>query len=751
MTTTRKTRLAQACALALLAPLRALAQDAGLEEIVVTAQKREQSLQEAPIAITAFGAEALEQQGITDIADIAGLAPNVQINPSPGGSTGATVAIRGSVTINPAITWEPTVGLYLDGAFIGKNLGGIFDVADLERVEVLRGPQGSLYGKNTVGGAINLISRKPSGELGGKLLGSMGDEGYYRVLGSLDTPALGAVGEGLGRLAANITLQHEERDGFVDNIDDPVGMPFAAPRSSDEYANLDADAGRIALALDVTEDFEARYSYDFSDKDQQPTASVLTAVDPQFAPPGVDSALPLLFPYVQSDDEYPDSLSNDHSYYEKSEVDGHALNLSWNIGQVFCCTEVTLRSITSYRELAWDDYLDLDGSPIDLFHSERHIDYDQTSQEFQMVGTGDSLNFVVGLYWFEENADVFNPITFFGAFGAPTAPNAYGLESESKAVFGQLDWQPDADVLQDRLTITLGARYTEETKDQYIDHPIVNPPGTPFAADADEDWNNFMPSLTLSWAFTDAVNGYVRYAEGWKAGGFNGESDTLAGFLQPYDPEEVASYELGLKSRWLDDTVQLNVAGFINDISDMQLSIFLADATASSVVDNAGKATVRGYEVELLAQPVDNLQLSLNYGYLDPEYDEYIDAGVDVADNRDFPYSPESTANAGLEYAIPEVAGGSLVARLDYIYVDERVAYPDPIQNLRSQLDDYSLLNARLSLADVPVGDGRVTLAAWGKNLTDEEYRTNTIPFVFWTVSYFGNPRTYGMDVSYEF
>jgi iron complex outermembrane receptor protein len=306
-------------------------------------------------------------------------------------------------------------------------------------------------------------------------------------------------------------------------------------------------------------------------------------------------------------------------------------------------------------------------------------------------------------------------------------------------------------VLQDRLTITLGARYTEETKDQYIDHPIVNPPGTPFAADADEDWNNFMPSLTLSWAFTDAVNGYVRYAEGWKAGGFNGESDTLAGFLQPYDPEEVASYELGLKSRWLDDTVQLNVAGFINDISDMQLSIFLADATASSVVDNAGKATVRGYEVELLAQPVDNLQLSLNYGYLDPEYDEYIDAGVDVADNRDFPYSPESTANAGLEYAIPEVAGGSLVARLDYIYVDERVAYPDPIQNLRSQLDDYSLLNARLSLADVPVGDGRVTLAAWGKNLTDEEYRTNTIPFVFWTVSYFGNPRTYGMDVSYEF
>ena len=155
----KKTRIARAVALALLAGAgtQALAQTAGLEEMVVTAQKREQSLQDAPIAISAFNAEALEQQGITNVRDISGFVPNVQINASPGGSTGATVAIRGSATINPAVTWEPTVGLYLDGAFIGKNLGGIFDVADLERVEVLRGPQGSLYGKNTVGGAINLI------------------------------------------------------------------------------------------------------------------------------------------------------------------------------------------------------------------------------------------------------------------------------------------------------------------------------------------------------------------------------------------------------------------------------------------------------------------------------------------------------------------------------------------------------------------------------------------------------------------
>jgi iron complex outermembrane receptor protein len=747
----RKTRLALACALAAL-PAVALAQEGGLEEIVVTAQKRTESLQDTPIAISAFNAEALEQQGIADIQDLNGYVPNVQINPSPGGSTGATVAIRGSVTINPAVTWEPTVGMYLDGAFIGKNLGGIFDVADLERIEVLRGPQGSLYGKNTVGGAINLISRRPSGELGGRLLAGIGDEGYYRVLGSLDTPAIGEMGSGLGKLSANITLQHEERDGYIENRPDPYGMPFTAPPSTDDYANIDADAGRIALLLEVTENFSARYSYDFSDKDQNPSASVLTAVDPQFAPdPALLPALQLLSVYVQSPDEYPDWLSNDESRFEKSEVDGHALHLDYNLGDTGWLGEVSLKSITSYRELAWDDWLDLDGSPIDAFHSARFIDYDQTSQEFQVVGGTDAVKYVFGLYWFEENVDVDNPITFFGAFGAPTAPNAYGLEGESKAVYGQVDWKPSAAVLEDRLTISVGARWTEEQKDQYIDHPVVTvPPFIPFAAEADESWNNFAPSATVDWAFTDSVNAYIRYAEGWKSGGFNGESDNLAGFLQAYDPEEVTSVELGLKSRWLDDRLQLNAAVFSNEIEDMQLSIFVVQQ-AASVVDNAGKANIQGAELELLAEPVDNLQLSLNYGWLDPEYDEYIDGGVDVADNRDFPYSPENTANAAVQYTLPGVAGGELVGRLDYVYVDDRVAYPDPLQNLRSQLDSYELWNARLSLADVPVGDGSVTVAAWGKNLADEEYRTNTIPFVFWTVSYFGQPRSYGLDVSYAF
>ncbi len=170
-------------------------------------------------------------------------------------------------------------------------------------------------------------------------------------------------------------------------------------------------------------------------------------------------------------------LSNDQSRFEKSEVEGHALHLNYRPGELGSLGDVTFKSITSYRKLSWDDALDLDGSPIDFFHSERYVDYDQFSQELQMVGATERLNYVLGLYYFEEDADVTNPITFFGVFGSPTAPNAYGLEGDSMAAFGQVDWKPAAAVLEDRLTVTLGARYTEESKDQYIDHPIVTATG----------------------------------------------------------------------------------------------------------------------------------------------------------------------------------------------------------------------------------------------------------------------------------
>ena len=324
-----------------------------LEEVIVTAQKREQSVQDIPIAISAFDAATIERQRITRVTDISLYAPNVEIVNSPTNTTAATIAIRGASQINPAITWENSVGIYVDGVFMGKNLGSVFDVVELERVEVLRGPQGTLYGKNTVGGAINLITRKPSGECGGKLTAECGNEGYWSGRASVDT------GEWAG-LKGTVTLYKEERDGFADNNPDPFDNFFAGQPSSDEFQDADEEAARVALLWDMTDRLSAGYTFDYSDQDVNPRLGQLTQTSLNSflsAPPFLGQDL-----YLTDDDEREDNGSNDWAFEETSESTSHALDVNW-VGD-----NIALRSITSYRDLDWDDTIDIDGSPIDVFH-----------------------------------------------------------------------------------------------------------------------------------------------------------------------------------------------------------------------------------------------------------------------------------------------------------------------------------------------------------------------------------------------
>src|SRR5690625_557030 len=250
----------------------------GLEEVVVTAQKREQSLQDTPISIAAFDADTLEQKGVSNIDDLGTSVPNVKITRSPSNSTGATLAIRGSTTFNPAISWEATVGLYMDGIYIGKNLGGIFDVAELERVEVLRGPQGTLYGKNTLGGAVNLITAKPTGELGGKLKAGYGNYERMTGHGMLDLPALD-LGQA-GQIMARLSTSYKTRDGLYKNKPDPFGNALANERSSSELNNLNSKVGRYDILWDVNDRLELRYVYDYSRINQKPPKQQLTYLDP---------------------------------------------------------------------------------------------------------------------------------------------------------------------------------------------------------------------------------------------------------------------------------------------------------------------------------------------------------------------------------------------------------------------------------------------------------------------------------------
>jgi iron complex outermembrane recepter protein len=707
----------------------ATAAETVLEEVLVTAQKREQNLQDTPIAISAFNAQALEEQGISDIEDVSNYVPNVQISESPGGSTGATIGVRGSVTVNPAITWEPTVGIYMDGVFIAKNVGGIFDVAELERIEILRGPQGTLYGKNTVGGAVNLVSRKPGDEFAGNIRIGAGNFGYTEVFASIDS---GTVNDSL---RFNLAFDKKDRDGFYDNRS-------ADPQAADEFKELDSSAGRFAAIFDASDALEIYYTLDWAEKDNTPSF-------PQYEPAG-------------SEVKRRDNGAVNGVKYDRSKNSGHALHLEYQMG------DLALKSITAYREMSFDDSNDYDGSDFTGFHAERHVEHEQWSQEFQLIGTVGNVNFVSGLFYFNEDADIYNPYFAYGPGSAvPPTPatnnkidNRYGAESESIAIFGQADWQAT-----EQLTLTLGLRWTHEEKDQYIEHILVSSDdattGTNYASDvtllpytkSNETWSNFSPSFIASYMIDDDTTAYAKVANGWKSGGFNGEADTAAIAQMPYDEETVTSYELGLKSRWLSDRLQTNAAVFQNDIKDLQLSEFVG-TSGYSQIQNAGEATIQGAELEVIAAVAKGFNVNVNYGYLDAEYDKFISYGMDIKDSARFPYTPEEKYSVGLEY-FSSLGFAELSARLDWSYTSDFYVYHDRAAAELTKVEDFAVLNARITLADINVGAGkqRLKVALWGKNLTDEEYRLNGIPFTQagYAVNYYGDPRTYGIDLSYSF
>ncbi|NRB38209.1 MAG: TonB-dependent receptor plug domain-containing protein, partial [Pseudomonadales bacterium] len=325
-----------------------------LEEVVVTAQKREQNMQDVPVAITAFNADAIRDRKIDDITDIGSTTPNVQIAPSPGGSTGATVAIRGAASINPAATWEPSVGIYMDGVFIAKNVGGIFDVAELSAIEILRGPQGTLYGKNTTGGAINLVTRKPAEEFGGRMKVGAGNFGYTEFSAAVDSGKIADIASFM------VSYSKRDRDGFYDNVDPNNTGTYLI----DEFKKLDSEAGLLKANFDVSDTVEINYSYDFSKRDNTVAfgQGEFLAADGQLpAPKRLDEG----------------SVSG--AGHDQSESSGHSIHVLWDITE-----DMMFKSITAYREMTFSDHNDYDGTPAGIpvpsFEADRDVDQDQTSQ-----------------------------------------------------------------------------------------------------------------------------------------------------------------------------------------------------------------------------------------------------------------------------------------------------------------------------------------------------------------------------------
>lgn len=718
-----------------------------LDEIIVTAEKREESLQDVPIAVSAYSSEFLEDRQISSINGLEKYTPNLRIENAPNNTTASQVAIRGGVTINPALTWEPTVGMYLNGVYIGKTQGSVFDVADIERMEVLRGPQGTLYGRNTLAGAINIITKKPSDVAGVSAELGIGNENRRHAKITADFGSM-------GKVRTKLSTYMIKRDGFVKS---------SGPGPDREHENIDRISALLAVSVDATDNLTIDYTYDYSKADQNPPYSQVVSVaennifDPNSPLYAFGGAF---FPLDQY--TFPNRQENvqiDNDVEETSDISGHTLSFE------YAMDNMTLKSITGYRELDWVDDLDIDGSPLLVAHTARDSEYESLSQEFQLIGNTDRTNYVVGLYYFEDDGYTNNPQLFFG--GGESFDSQYGFETEAIAVYAQLDY-----ALTDTITVKAGLRYTEE--DKTIERTSIVlasanpafPAGTPFpltvipaGTTASTSFDDLAPQISFEYAAAENINLYAKYAKGFKSGGFNGEAGTIAETTAPYEAETVNSFELGAKMRLMENRLQLNTAIFSNEHEDMQLSIFLATGAAESLVRNAGKATINGLEIEALYLLNEDTLLRFNYGYLDSEYDEYIDfAGANVADNRALPHAPENTLGVGIDIALADTAWGSWKLIADYQYVDEYFTYPYSLDRsearnaYNTQVDSRGIIDASLVLSDIPFGDQNMKLTLWGKNIGDEEYIANYIDFgpAFGglTTGYFGEPMTYGLTAS---
>ncbi|OCC22575.1 TonB-dependent receptor [Croceicoccus estronivorus] len=745
-----------------------VAPSGGIEEIVVTAQKREENLQTTPIAITALTAQSLQTSGIRDITGIVQATPSLYFAPYPSSSTTLVLYMRGQGVGDPnIITSDGGVGLYVDGIYQSRPQASTFDLADVERVEVLRGPQGTLYGRNTTGGAVNIITKKPTGEFGVSGLLSAGNLDYQRALVNLNLPRF-------GDFSVKLTGLFSHRDGWAKNASDTTGVPDAHDFHADKKV-----AFRGAVRFEPSDSVTIDYSGDYAD---QRTTPVRYVTENAYAP--------FLFPGYSSDPER--AYRPVYLPYSHVKSDGHTL-----IGEFEVSDSLTLRSLSAYRRIRYSTYQDYTEAFLAPFFAYDRIKSKTYTQEFQAVGNvGDQLKYVVGLYYFHEKSDhLLNADIGTGVEGELLMVDRYTTaKSTSKAAFGQVTWTPD--FADGRLDLTLGARYTSDKRSadrdrtqnffvgevsplvarRFLGDGFTTPLGTVIGA-TDVKNKKFNPSATISYRPTDNTSLYAKVVTGYKAGGSNEASPT---FTRTYNPESVTSYELGFKSDLLDRRLRINLAGYIAKYKDLQLNIS-ADPVDASLADtfNAGDATVKGFEADITAVPVTGLTLQANYSYttskirnvLAPEgsiFDPVINpaspvvVGDDISDYFVLPFTPKNSIRLSADYVFGLIGPGELAAHVDYTWKDKvfTTAGDGPAVPLNRDAPvnpSYTLVDARLSYT-IDRGAGQhVTIGLWGKNILDKRYPGFVIGSGSILTGYpnqaisYGDPATYGIDVGFSF
>lgn len=699
---------------------------AQLEEIIVTAERREASLQDTAIAITAFSEDTLRELGVSNYLDLGDFAPNVMMHEMPGKAGGA-ISIRGFKNAETISTFEPKVGLYLDGVIIAKGAGSVFDILDLERVEILRGPQGTLYGRNTAGGAVNFITKKPEHELGGNISTTLGTYDQRDIKATLNLPLVADT------LALKATVASLSREGFWKNTlhDETLG-------------DKDRKVAHIQLLWEPSDDLSLLYSYDMTDIDDgmYPLAPVAFRE--------TSPAYPLVRDSIQDGSRSTRDL-NRAGTYMKADVDGHSLTANWDINDT-----LSLVSVTALRAFDVENTQDSDHLPITLLNNDSGDKVETLTQEIRLVGNtvNERLNYVVGAFYMDEDLqDVVTSLTLGSGTQLLTNVTA---QNDIWAVFGEATYD-----LTEKLDFTFGLRYTEEDKSMERLNTTILANGTRIPLQLPEAGRSFTDvsgTVGMSYAWTPEVMTYVKASKGYVSGGFNPRSpnNEPATFLRGYDEETLINYEFGWKATLLDNRVRFNGAVFHVDYSDLQVNQLTQGGQNN--IDNAGDATLRGLELEVAAWLSDNFEIGGSYGYLDPKYDTYIDAGGNDLSNNHFAHAPENTFNAYARYIVPGFQDvGDLTFRVDYAWVDDHFLLTANDAGLidGNTSPSYDFVNARITLDKIAGPNGsELSFALWGRNLTDELWYTsgfdlsNSFGFVGKAVA---PPRTYGVDFRLDF
>ncbi|WP_308909743.1 TonB-dependent receptor [Pseudokordiimonas caeni] len=707
------------CAAALLATSApVLAQDAGaeerlsLEEIVVTARRREESLQDVPVAVTAFSSEALELRGATDISDIAQIAPSVTIEPSRATNSTLTAFIRGVGQQDPLAGFEQGVALYIDDVYLARPQAALLDIYDVERIEVLRGPQGTLYGRNAVGGAIKYVTKRLDDEFSGSVRASYGSYNQADVIAKVSAPLGDKVRFGGAVASLN-------RDGFGENL----------TTGKDNY-NKQVFAARASLEFLPSEDLFIRIAADYTDDDSNPVAG-------HRVNPAVVSGEAVM------QDVY-DTTAGAATNASTAGIDGnnevHAKGVNGMI-EWTASENVTFKSITSYREDYTESVIDFDSLPVDDMDAPVVYDNEQFSQEFQLLYTGEKLNGVLGFYYLDATAsndfDVVLGQTGRVVYGLPlTAYTGGTVDTKAWSLFADVSYD-----ITEAASISVGGRYTTDKRSADVYRANYFGVGSPFLGnssavliaatsdfEAERTFHDFSPRFAVNYDLSDEATAYASYSRGFKAGSFDPRG---ANFASPevasgFEPEHLDSFELGLKSTWWDGRARTNIALFSSKYKDMQIPGSLPiDSNNDGVNDgfvgtvtNAGRATIKGIEFEGEFLLTENFTLQTTLNILDAKIKEWIVNDVNVADQRKVQNTPEFMSHVGLNYLIPLASGA--------VNLNANWSHKGKIQQFETaapEIDQkaYDIFNASIVWTSE---DARWNVGLHARNLFDERYKT---------------------------